>query len=49
MNKRKRRQRTKRDQIEKEVVQQMKAKSDENRMKGKADERERATEKHHIF
>ena len=40
----------KRDQIEKEMLKQMKAKSDEKRMKGKEDERKRATEKHkYIF
>ena len=36
----------KRDQIDKEMLKQMKAKSDENRMKGKEDERKGATEKH---
>ena len=34
------------DQIEKEMLKQMRAKSDENRMKGEEDERKRATEKH---
>ena len=38
------------DQIEKEMLKQMKAKSDEKSMKGKEDERKRATEKHkYIF
>ena len=38
------------DQIEKEMLKQMKAKSDEKNMKGKEDERKRATEKHkYIF
>ena len=35
----------KRDQIEKEMLKQMKAKSDEKSMKGEEDERKRATEK----
>ena len=34
------------NQIEKEMLKQMKAKSDEKSMKGKEDERKRATEKH---
>ena len=38
------------DQIEKEMLEQMKAKSDEKRMKAKEDERKRATEKYrYIF
>ena len=39
----------KRDQIEKEMLKQMKAKSDEKRMKGEEDERKRATENTNFF
>ena len=31
------------------MLEQMKAKSDEKRMKGEEDERKRATEKHKVF
>ena len=39
----------KKDQIEKEMLEKMKAKSDEKSVKGEEDERERATEKHFFF